>query len=143
MVFCYINTDEKNLGYSPHAKWIRYGYAFTAGDEDTFGEKALGRLNPGVTLFMYANGAGVVAAGKVVDFWQGSSYKGRDRLVYQYTDYTEYRIPVDWYLPIVASPISRGELVESIVGWASAQVLQPITNESDGERLLKEVQKRV
>ena len=66
-------------------------------------------------------------------------------MIYQnteYTEYTEYRIPVDWNLPIVINPIARKEL-ESIVGWASAQVLQPITNESEGEKLLEEVRKRV
>ncbi len=104
--------------------------------------KALGRLNPGVTLFMYVNTVGVVAAGNVTDFWQKSSYKGTDRLVYQYTDYAEYRIPVDWYLPIAVNPISVEEL-KTIVGWISARALQPITDESKGASLLHEVQSRV
>ncbi len=92
--YYYFNSDAKSLGYSPHAQWIKYNLAFTAGDYEEFGVQALGKLNPWEILFMYVNGCGVVAAGSVSDSWAGSSYRGRDRLVYQNTEYAEYRIPL-------------------------------------------------
>ena len=103
--------------------------------------KVLGILNPGDILFMYANQRGVVSAGQVAESWVGSSYKGTDRLVYQYTEYTEYRIRVDWYLPVVHNPI-RPEDLREIVGWTPPRALQPITNTKKAERLLKEIRCR-
>ena len=152
MSFYCINTDTDALGYSPHAKWIRYEYAFTSGDGtqegyEKFGEHKLGKLKPDDILFMYANKLGVVAAGKVTDYWQGSSYEGSDRLVYQYAteyaDCTEYRIPVDWYLPIVNNPVSAEEFnkirhKKNI----SKEALWSI-DEDAGRKLLNEVQSRV
>ena len=141
MNYYYINTDTDALGYSPHAKWIKYSLAFTSGGYEEFGVKVLGKLEPGDTLFMYANERGVVAAGQVTDPWAGSSYKGIDRLVYQYTEYTEYRIPVDWYLPVVHNPI-RPEGLREIVGWTPPRALQSITNANKAERLLREIRNR-
>ena len=74
MSYFLINTDFDALGYSPHATWIKYDYAFTSGDSHDssgykrFGEGSLGRLEPGNVLFMYANKLGVVAAGEVIPF---------------------------------------------------------------------------
>ena len=141
MNYYYINTDTDALGYSPHAKWIKYDRAFTSGDYEEFGVKVLGILNPGDILFMYANRRGVVAAGQVTESWAGSSYKGTDRLVYQYTEYTEYRIRVDWYLPVVHNPIQPEDLRE-IVGWTPPRALQSITDANKAERLLKEILSR-
>ncbi len=142
MKYYYFNSDAKSLGYSPHAQWIKYNLAFTAGDYEEFGVQALGKLNPWEILFMYVNGCGVVAAGSVSDSWAGSSSRGRDRLVYQDTEYAEYRIPVDWFLSIVNNPISRDDL-HKIVGWTSAQGLQAITDNHIGARLLDEGKKRI
>ena len=75
MNYYYINTDTSALGYSPHAKWIKYDHAFTSGDYEDFGVKVLGILNPGDILFMYANQRGVVSAGQVTESWAGSSYQ--------------------------------------------------------------------
>lgn len=148
MNFYYINTDANTLGYSPHAKWIKYEYAFTSGDDTQEGyEKSgvdkLGNLEPGDILFMYVSGAvGIVAAGRVTDCWQGSSYKGNDRLVYQDTDCTEYRIPVDWCLPIVSNPVTLDEFRE-VMEWkptsAPPGTLGAI-DEDKGRKLLNEVQ---
>ena len=141
MKYYYINTDTDALGYSPHAKWIKYDLAFTSGDYEEFGVQVLGKLEPGDILFMYANKRGVVAAGRVSESWTGSSYKGADRLVYRYTEYTEYRIRVDWYLPVVSNPICPEDLRE-IVGWTPPRALQPITATNKAERLLKEIRSR-
>ena len=141
MNYYYINTDTSALGYSPHAKWIKYDHAFTSGDYEEFGVKVLGTLNPGDILFMYANQRGVVAVGKVAEAWTGSTLKGADRLVFQYTEYPEYRIRVDWYLPVVHNPIGPEDLRE-IVGWTPPKALQPITDTKRAERLLKEIRSR-
>ena len=159
MKFYTINTDanNKHLGYSPHAKWIKYGYAFTSSfTSDSYKEYALdiqgykkygvdklGKLKPGDILFMYVSGIGVVAAGRVTDCWQGSSYKGSDRLVYQHTACFEYRIPVDWYLPIVNHAVSHEEFNK-----IRRKNTIPITvlwsiDEDVGKQLLKTVQSRV
>ena len=141
MNYYYINTDTSALGYSPHAKWIKYDHAFTSGDYEEFGVKVLGTLNPGDILFMYANQRGVVAAGQVAESWAGSTYKGADRLVFQYKEYSEYRIRVDWYLPVVHDPI-RPEDLREIVGWTPPRALQAIPDTSKAEKLLKEIQSR-
>ena len=91
---------------------------------------------------MYANQRGVVSAGQVAESWAGSSYKGRNRLVYRYTEYAEYRIRVDWYLPVVYNPI-RPEDLREIVGWTPPSALQSIPDTNKAERLLKEIRSRV
>ena len=141
MKYYYLNTDRDALGYSPHAKWIRHNHAFTSGDYEQYGVQVLGKLEPGDICFMYVTKRGVLAAGRVSESWAGSSYKGSDRLVYQYTEYTEYRIRVDWYLPIVDNPISIDEL-RDIVGWTPPRTLQPITDTDKAGRLLKEIRNR-
>ena len=141
MNYYYINTDTDALTYSPHAKWIKYDRAFTSGDYEEFCVQVLGKLEPGDILFMYANKRGVVAAGRVSESWTGSSYKGANRLVYQYTEYTEYRIPVDWYLLVVHNAMCPEDLRE-IVGWTPPRALQSITDTNKAERLLKEIRSR-
>ncbi len=142
MTYYYINTDTDALGYSPHAKWIKYDLAFTSGDNEESGAQAFETLKPGDIFFMYVSKCGVAAAGQVSESRAGSSYQGRDRLVYQYTEYTENRIPVDWFLSIDNNPISIADLRE-IVGWTPPKTLQPITKIDAAEGLLKEIRNRV
>ena len=141
MNYYYINTDTDALGYSPHAKWIKHNHAFTSGDYEQYGVQVLGKLEPGDICFMYVTKRGVLAAGRVAESWAGSSFKGADRLVYQYTEYTEYRIRVDWYLPVVYNPIPPEDLRE-IIGWTPPRALQSITNTNKAERLLREIRNR-
>lgn len=141
MSYYYINTDTDALGYSPHAKWIKHDHAFTSGDYEEFGEGVLGKLERGDILFMYVNQRGVVAVGRVSEPWAGSSYKGADRLVYQYTEYAEYRIRVDWYLPVVHNPIPP-EALREIIGWTPPRTLQSITDTNRAKRLLREIRSR-
>ena len=53
MKYYYIDTDRAALGYSPHAKWIKYNHAFTSGDYEQYGVQVLGKLEPGDICFMY------------------------------------------------------------------------------------------
>ena len=138
MNYYYINTEKKNIGYSPHDKWIERGYAFTSGDYKKYGRQALGKLDPDDILFMYVNECGVVAAGRVCESWDGRSYEGEDRWIYQDMGilYTEYRIRVDW--TEAHPPIDREQLIE-IVGWTPRPTLQRITDIDAGRSLHAEV----
>ena len=44
---------------------------------------------------MHHNGLGIVGYGLVKEFWDGRSYTGDERLLYQ-EEFYEYRIPVEW-----------------------------------------------
>ena len=141
MNYYYINTEKKHLNYSPHEQWIDRGYAFTSGDYEEYGRQALGTLDPDDILFMYVNECGVVAAGRVCEYWDDCAYAGEDRWIYQDMDilYTEYRIRVDW--TEAHPPINRKQLIE-IVGWTSIKALQRITDIDAARRLLAEVMRR-
>ena len=144
MDYYYINTEAVAFHErSSHEKWIEYGYAFTSGNYEKYGRRGLGRLSPGDILFMYANQYGVVAAGRVLESWDGVSYEG-DRECDE--EYIEYRIPVEWHRPIVGNPISRTDVI-SIVGWVSMSALQRIRDYRTrdyhrGALLLNEVERR-
>ena len=146
MNYYYINTDTDALGHSPHAKWIKYDRAFTSGDTpdsyDKYGERVLGTLSPGDMLFMYVSRCGVVAAGWVCEFWDRCAYRGRNRLIYRETGYTEYRIGVHWCLKVVGNPIGAKEL-RKIIGWTPVSTLQRIKDTDAAERLFEEIRDRV
>ena len=146
MNYFYINTDTSALGYSPHAEWIKYDRAFTSGDAlggyHKYGERVLGALNPGDMLFMYVRGRGVVAAGWVCEFWDRCGYRGKNRLVYRETEYTEYRIGVDWCIKVAYNPIRPSDLRE-IIGWTPRRTLQRIKDTAVAERLFEEIRSRV
>ena len=146
MKYYYINTDKKTLGYSPHEKWIKYDRAFTSGDPpegyEHYGVRVLGKLEPGDMLFMYVSRYGVVAAGWVAEFWDCCFYAGDDRLVYQNIECAEYRIGVDWCLPVVSNPISLDDL-RGIIGWTPIPTLLRIRNTDAAERLFEEIRGRV
>ena len=146
MRYYYINTDTDALGYSPHDKWIELEHAFTSGESQAdykqYGERALGRLEQGDICFMYANGLGVVAAGEVKEPWDSVSYEDEDRLVYQQTSYTEYRIQVNWHLPIVDNPVPASDLI-AIFNSNPMRTLQQIHNTVKAQILLEKVQRRV
>ncbi len=146
MNYYYINTDTDALGYSPHAKWIKHNRAFTSGyipeDYKTYGEQVLGKLSPGDLLFMYVNGCGVVAAGWVCEAWDRRAYRNADRLIYQDTPYTEYRIGVHWCLNIAGNPIPPTDL-RDIIGWTPLRTLQRIKDTDAADRLFEEIRNRI
>ena len=145
MKYYYINTDKKTLDCSPHAKWIRYDRAFTSGNPpegyEKYGAQVLGKLELGDILFMYVNKRGVVAAGQVSESWDRCSYEGSDRLIYQNIECAEYRIGVDWCLPVVNNPISMDDLRE-IIGWTPIPTLLRIKDTDAAERLFEEIRNR-
>ena len=116
-----INTEaEAFQEHSPHNQWVAHRHAFTSGDYEKYGVKALGKLEPGDICFMYANLTGIVAVGRVCERWDRCSYQGDDRWIYRDCDegYIEYRIGVDWYLQFIDNPIRTDE-VREIFGWQS------------------------
>src|SRR5262245_35320452 len=132
MDYYYMNTEAKHLrGQSPHAIWLKEQSAFVSGVE--YGPQ-LGRLNPGDLCFMYVNGCGVIAVGKVLEPWSGQ----RSEPPRVYTDSQdprpEYRISVDWYITLLHNPI-KARVLREIVGWVSPQTLQRIANHEAAERL--------
>ena len=152
MSYHYINTDTDALKCSPHAKWIEYNSAFTSGetpaDYKEYGEEVLGKLAKGDILFMYADMIGVVAAGRVCESWDGCSYEGTARLIYQDTKYTEYRIGVDWCLMIPDNPINP-QAVREIFGWRypgwgwrGTRLRIKDENTDKAKQLLSEIQRR-
>ena len=145
MNYYYINTDTDALGYSPDMEWIKHDRAFTSGnapeDYRSYGERVLGILSPGDVLFMYVSGHGVVAAGRVCEFWDRCAYRGSDRLIYLDTGYTEYRIGVDWCLKVGGNPLCLDDLRE-IVGWTPLRTLQRIKDTDAAYRLFEEIRSR-
>ena len=145
MNYYYINTDTNALGYSPHMKWIKYDRAFTSGGTPEgyykYGERVLGTLRPADMLFMYVSKCGVMAAGWVCEFWDRRAYKDGNRLIYQDTIYTEYRIGVHWCLKVVGNPISPKEL-RATIGWTPVPTLQHIKDTDAAERLFEEIRDR-
>ena len=145
--YYYINSDMKTLekNHSPHGEWVARRYAFTSGDYEIHGEQALGKLTPKDICFMYVNRGGVVAAGRVRESWNGCSYEGNSRWIYQDTPYTEYRIPVDWDYIVVNNPITTQEIREIFdwqpLGWSWRRTLGDIEKDK-GEHLLAEVMRR-
>ena len=143
-----INTEAKAFkGHSPHDQWIAHRHAFTSGDHEKYGVKVLGKLEPCDICFMYAKRTGIVAVGRVCEHWNGCCYKGEDRWIYRECseEYTEYRIPVDWYLQFIAEPISTDE-VRKVFGWESPgwgwqRTLHSI-EEDQASELLKLAQER-
>lgn len=140
MYYYYINTnteaDESAQG-NPQ-KWIDCGYAFTSGDYEEYGERKLGKLNPGDILFMYVNEVGVVAVGEVLKHWDKKKHKA-ERLVDR--EYPEYRIPVEWFIRLVNKPIEK-EVLKKIFGsdsgrWYPRKTLRRLENEK-AKKLLKE-----
>ena len=141
MDYYYINTDTDALEHSPHMEWIEHNCAFTSGNYEKYGVKILERLNRGYICFMYAKLCGVLAAGRVCESWDGCSYTGGDRLIYQATPHTEYRIRVDWCHTVVDNPISLNGL-RNIIGWTPVSTLQRITDTNAAKELLEEIRNR-
>ena len=156
MKYYYINTDSTELEDSPHGEWIEYDRAFTSGaprnhpdfqrDYEQYGEQHLGRLEQGDICFMYVNGYGVVAIGRVAACWDRDVYEGNDRLIYKDTDATEYRICVNWFLTLVNYPVSIEELRAIFNwpphGWPWQSTLDAITDTDAAESLLDLAKRR-
>lgn len=102
----FINTDAASLGgTSPHDIWIERGLALTGGPRD-YGER-LGQFAAGDSLFMWANGIGTVAVGRVLEAWDGEVYE--EGLVYP-PGTAEYRVSVHWHLDLRSAPIPASAL---------------------------------
>lgn len=131
MPYYYVNTEARNLpGQNPHEVWIATGYAYVSGDE--YGPK-LGRLDPGDILFMYVNGQGVMAVGRVLEPWNGQPVD--PPMIYAPAQGPEYRIAVDWFLRLINNPVNPAVLRE-IIGWTPIGALQRVNDDAAAARLL-------
>ena len=103
---CYLlNTDAKSMpdGRSPHEKWFHHGMAFcaeyTSKESKQNFDANFRKLKPGDVCLMYANGIGIVGAGKVCEEYNGRTYPEAECLVYVggSDGYgKEHRIRVEW-----------------------------------------------
>lgn len=103
---CYLlNTDARSMadGISSHEKWFHYGMAFCAeytlkDSKQNFSDN-FRKLRQGDICLMYANGIGIVGAGKVCEEYNERTYSEAECLVYgRGSDGygKEHRIKVDW-----------------------------------------------
>jgi len=112
MNYFYYNTDASSISEEPLLRFpvlINGGFAAVGGDREKFGVQ-LGHLAPNDLLLMYENGIGVVAIGRVLEYWDGVShitprYYSATELIGFEGDPHEYRISVEWFLDLSDSPI--------------------------------------
>ena len=136
-----INTNAKEMGYSPHEDWIRLSHAFVSDEPEdrTYVEK-LEKFEPKDILFMYVNGSGIIAVGEVLKPCDGRQYTSDDRWIQKYAlpeyqHYTESRIPVKW-CPFENNPISYTDWM-AITGLIPNQTVIHIKNHEKAEQLFK------
>lgn len=135
MRYFFINTDEDCApkGEPAYLKWLELGVAAADGPPK-FGEN-LKRLSPGDICLMYVDGIGIAAAGRVLERWNGRTY--RNPLIYEIynEDQGEYRIKVEWFKKFSPKPISPAN-VKRLFGYQPRSALNPIDKKrSVAERL--------
>ena len=110
MRYYFYNTDALSMGgaYQDRHKLLLEGRFAATGGPWKYGER-LARLVPGDVLLMYQNTVGVIAIGRVTSGWDKQAHTTPQ--YYQHAELAtqpephEYRIPVDWYCDLTASPI--------------------------------------
>ena len=104
----FLNTDAVSNGdFSYHDDWIRREVILTSGD--IFYRHEIDRIALGATVFVYANGIGVVAAGTVLDT--------RSRLVEDSSELIspeplEYQRKISWFADIARNPVPYKIVIE-------------------------------
>ncbi len=106
MAYFIYNTD----GQGRFDMLIKRGLAVTGGPRK-FG-KQLGQLSPLDTLLMYENGVGIVAVGRVREYWDGKTH--RRPVYYPPGEPREYRIRVKWSQDLSSEPISIETIKEEL-----------------------------
>lgn len=104
----FINTDAiSNEDYSYHDAWIRSQVVVTSGDE--FYQTELDRVASGATVYVYANGIGVVAAGTILD---ERSVAVTDPASLVSPEPIEYQRKVSWFADIARNPVPYSKVIE-------------------------------
>lgn len=113
----FLNTDAVSNGdYSYHDAWIRREVIVTSGE--SFYRDEIDRIALGATVFVYANGVGVVAAGTVLDM--------HSRVVTDPAELTspepqEYQRKVSLFADIARNPVPF-KIVKELCGTPSRAV---------------------
>lgn len=136
MDYYYINTDMKTIKVSPHDYWISNGYAYTSGLEK-YGRK-LKVPARGDILFLYVNEVGVLAAGTVLEEWDGQTYS--EPTIYPDPKEKVYRIRVGWTISTIKEPVNS-LILRQLVGWTPSSTMQKI-DPKPGARLLNYIASR-
>jgi len=138
MAYFFYNTDADSLArQGRYPVLIQQGFAATSGPY-SFGEQ-LNQLSPEDTLLMYENRVGIVAVGRVRDYWDQVTH--RPAIYYQPGDEGfehEYRIGVDWHLDLSANPVSIGELRERIGYNPLGAVRRIVAKQAEVEQIIRD-----
>ena len=132
----FLNTEANHLGESPHEIWFAQQRAFVS--TKPYGKK-LKRLNPSDICLMYVNTCGVMAAGTVLEEWDGKPVDPPQVYPLGSDLQPEYQLPVDWYLKFPDHPIPA-QVLRDITGGTPRQAVQRIRNEAAATRLLEYAQ---
>jgi hypothetical protein len=131
-IFFY-NTDG---GQGRYERLIKRGIAATGGPR-RFGFQ-LGQLRPSDTLLMYEDGVGVVAVGRVREYWDEKTH--RNPVYYPAGEPREYRIKVRWQA--LRSPISITRIKDELGYQPRGAVRRIVKCRDVVERLLDEYSSR-
>ena len=130
MAFFFYNTDG---GQGRYERLIKRGIAATGGPRK-FG-MMLAQLRPSDTLLMYEDGVGVVAVGRVREYWDEKTH--RTPLYYPAGEPREYRIKVRWQA-IPGDPISVARIKDELGYQPRGAVRRIVKCREVVERLLNE-----
>ena len=112
MKLYHINTDSNIRAKNEkptYEDWFDQGMAFAGDKEIKWKHAVFKRLRKDDVLFAYHNKAGYVLAGIVDEPWDGKTYEGNKRLLYE--EKYEYRIKVNWVRDWRNSPKKDVELL--------------------------------
>jgi 5-methylcytosine-specific restriction endonuclease McrA len=138
MDYYFYNNDAKSFhGRRRTNVLIDEGVAITGGPRSFGGQ--LAQLSPLDTLLMYEDGVGIVAVGNVREKWDRKSY--RTPIYYVLGESLlkperEYRIGVNWFLDLRATPISLQEVKKRLGYQPRGAVKKIVKRRSEIERII-------
>jgi len=150
MDYYFYNTDARSIKGPPRPRFripIDRSFAAVGGDRRRFGEQ-FHQLKQDDILLMYEDRVGVVAAGRVLERWDGKSHT--DPWYYtpaEMGEFTggayEYRIKVEWFLHLSDDPVTPKVLRQRFgsVGFTTRGAVKKIVKyRAEIEEMLEELQ---
>ena len=146
MEYFFYNTDSRAIIDKPKPRFnvlINQKFAAVGGDRKKFGEQ-LSDLSPDDILLMYENLVGIVAVGRVLEYWDKIThsdslyYNEREKKLLTGGAY-EYRIAVDWIFDLSLTPFSVQHLMK-LIGYNPRGTIQKIVkSRAEIENLIAEI----
>ena len=131
MAYFFYNTDK---GQNRFHILIKRGIAATGGPR-RFGIQ-LRQLRPLDVLLMYEDGIGIVAVGRVQEYWDGK--KHTKILYYPSGEPHEYRIKVKWFLNLSNNPINVATIKEELGYHPRGAVRRIVKRHDEVERMINQ-----